>query len=138
MFCVHGVCTVRTRLANEAYTRTVWPITLVAVFRPLLLRSCWNFIAPPSAEFLRSALRVWGLRMEITVQYRGYSYDYDIDDDGDVQKIWHNIRRPDGTIISYPDPVLPSWYTSLSPYRHATREQFERCVDEIIFVDFCA
>ena len=125
-------------MVNGSHVIVVWTITGVAVFRPLLLRSCWNFTAPPSAEIFAVRTSCVGPTRRLGLQYRGYSYDYDIDDDGDVQKIWHNIRRPDGTVISYPDPVLPSWYTSLSPYRHATREQFERCVDEIIFVDFCA
>lgn len=70
------------------------------------------------------------------MMYRGFEYYTEEDSDGDVVKLWHCIRSPSGCEYVYPNPVLPNWFVNLSPYRRATREQFEQCVDEIVFIDF--
>jgi len=70
------------------------------------------------------------------MKYRGFEYYTEEEDHGDCWKLWHCIRSPSGREYVYPDPVLPYWFVNLSPYTRATREQFERCVDEIVFIDF--
>jgi len=62
------------------------------------------------------------------MEYKGFTYDTDVDEQDDVRKIWHNIRLPDGTLAKE-----PSWFGGISPYRHATREEFEQAVNEIFF-----
>ena len=68
------------------------------------------------------------------MQYRGYTYAPEIDDDGDVRKIFHEIMRPNGSTVEWNQ--LPREFINISPYQYATREQFESAVDHVVFQDF--
>jgi len=66
--------------------------------------------------------------------HQGYTYDYWLDDDGDVRKRWHEIRRPDGTTVEW-DLMTPE-FRSWSPYSEPSRAVFEQCVEHVRFFDF--
>ena len=55
-------------------------------------------------------------------KFCGYTYIYDIMDDGDVRKLWHDIVDPTGKTIKFSN----RW----SPYRYPTEEQFQNIVVE--------
>ena len=68
------------------------------------------------------------------MQYRGYTYSTWEDDDGDVVKIFHEIIRPDGKEVLW--ELVPREFRNLSPYRLATLQQFQKAVDEVMFLEF--
>jgi hypothetical protein len=68
------------------------------------------------------------------MQYRGYTYIEDIQEEDDNRKIFHEIQREDGSMVEW--SRIPREFIQLSPYRSATKEQFEKAVDEVIFHDF--
>lgn len=55
-------------------------------------------------------------------EFCGYTYTYDIMDDSDVRKLWHDIVDPNGETIKFAN----GW----SPYRYPTEEQFQNTVLE--------
>jgi hypothetical protein len=69
------------------------------------------------------------------MEYRGFTYEQDIQEEEDNRKIFHEIVNPQGRLV--PWGHLPAWWHSISPYRSATQDEFKRAVDEVIFVDFC-
>lgn len=69
------------------------------------------------------------------MNYRGYTYAQEIDIEEDNRKIFHQIIRPDGTEVEW--RLVPQDFMRISPYRDATREEFEQAVDSIYFVEFC-
>ena len=68
------------------------------------------------------------------MEYRGYTYEQDIQEEEDNRKIFHEIRDPDWQLV--PWGHLPNWWHNISPYRSASTEEFERAVDEAMFYHF--
>lgn len=68
--------------------------------------------------------------------YKGYEYEQEIDQEPDCRKIFHEIIRPDGSMVDW--KLHTSEWKSISPYRSATREEFQAVVDHIRFQDFCS
>jgi len=59
--------------------------------------------------------------------YKGFTYEPWEDREDDNVKIFHDIHYKG-------DPVKePGWFRNISPYTHATKEQFEQACDEIYF-----
>lgn len=65
------------------------------------------------------------------MEYRGFEYYQDIQDEDDNRKIFHEIIGPDGEQLDW--KIVPKWFGNISPYRSATREEFEQAVNEMIF-----
>jgi hypothetical protein len=62
------------------------------------------------------------------MQYKGFIYDPWLEEEDDNRKIFHTIQGPNGV-----KGVEPDWFANISPYSYATKEQFERAVDELYF-----
>ena len=52
-------------------------------------------------------------------KYKGYEFWEDIEEDDDVRKIWHNVRKPDGTLT----------FVHWSPYNSMSFEDFKMWID---------
>ena len=63
------------------------------------------------------------------MQHLGYTYSEEIMEEDDNRKIWHEIIDPEGQTVDQ----LPSEFRNISPYRSATREEFESAVNDIYF-----
>ena len=55
-------------------------------------------------------------------EFCGYTYGYDIMDDGDVRKIWHEIYDPRNTIVKCRE--TSKWFS----YHFPTKDEFETAV----------
>ena len=60
----------------------------------------------------------------------GYTYEYDIMDDGDCRKIWHDVKNPNGEIVDCPESI--NW----SSYHYPTEEEFEDAVIDLMLRDY--
>jgi len=67
------------------------------------------------------------------MEYRGYTYVEDLQEEDDNRKIFHEIEREDGSRVEW--SRIPQEFIQISPYRSATREEFERAVDHVFFMD---
>lgn len=61
------------------------------------------------------------------MNYKGFTYEPWDDIEPDNRKIFHEIHY-EGVEVKSPD-----WFGNISPYRHATRSEFEQAVTEIYF-----
>ena len=61
------------------------------------------------------------------MNYKGFTYEPWDDIEPDNRKIFHDIHY-EGVEVKSPD-----WFSNISPYRHATRSEFEQAVTEIYF-----
>lgn len=60
----------------------------------------------------------------------GYTYEYDIMDDGDCRKIWHQIKDSNGKDVRCPE--TSNW----SSYHYPTKDQFEDAVVDHMLRDY--
>ena len=67
-------------------------------------------------------------------EYRGVVYAPYLDVEEDNQKIFHELYAysADGKPINVPWKYVPDWFLNISPYREATKDEFERAVDEML------
>ena len=63
----------------------------------------------------------------MNVSYKGYTYDPEVEEDGDSRKLIHHITNPQGEWHG----VAPSWFKNISPYEYPTAEEFKQAVNEI-------
>lgn len=68
------------------------------------------------------------------MEYRGYTYSTWEDKEDDNIKIFHEIIRPDGSEVQW--DLVPGEFKSISPYRLATLQEFQKAVDEVVFREF--
>ena len=64
------------------------------------------------------------------MEYKGYLYNPYKDIESDNVKIFHEIYAPDGRLVHWEQ--IPREFYNISPYREATREEFESAVNKII------
>ncbi len=79
-----------------------------------------------------------GIVKEATQQmnYKGFRYEQDIQEEEDNRKIFHEVIDPQGQQVRW--GLLPDSWHDISPYRSATVEEFEAAVNEVIFYNFIA
>jgi hypothetical protein len=70
------------------------------------------------------------------MEYRGYTYYQDIQEEDDNRKIFHEIVDPEGKRVQW--GIIPQEFIQISPYRSATLEEFQKAVDEVAFQQFLA
>jgi|TARA_R110000803_G_scaffold128390_1_gene195832 hypothetical protein len=68
------------------------------------------------------------------MQYKDFTYQEDIQEEEDNRKIFHEVVDPEGKQVAW--GLLPDAWSRISPYRSATRAEFEAAVDEVIFYYF--
>jgi hypothetical protein len=68
------------------------------------------------------------------MQYRGYTYYEDIQEEDDNRKIFHEIIDPEGKRVDW--HMIPRAFHQISPYRNPTLEEFKTAVDEVAFRQF--
>ena len=70
------------------------------------------------------------------MNYKGFRYEQDIQEEEDNRKIFHEVIDPQGQQVRW--GLLPASWHDISPYRSATVEEFEAAVNEVIFYNFVA
>lgn len=68
------------------------------------------------------------------MEYRGYTYVEDLQEEEDNRKIFHEIQDPNGRYVDW--KLIPSAFKQISPYRSATEQEFRDAVDDVIFLEF--
>ena len=66
--------------------------------------------------------------------YKGFRYEQDIQEEEDNRKIFHEVIDPQGQQVRW--GLLPASWHDISPYRSATKTEFEAAVNEVIFYNF--
>ena len=62
--------------------------------------------------------------MIMKYSYKNFTYDPYVEETEDNRKLFHDVFDPSGELVR-----LTDWFENISPYRAATREEFESAVD---------